>query len=905
MIQEIKYGGVSANPSDYECADGQLALSIGLLPEDGALKPVLPPKILFAVPEGDEVVYIHRTAVFCYYLVWRAQTGDLFYTEGDTESTPLLQPLRNFGNTEIESYAAVGNTLIVLASDGMHYFLWKSKTEGYIYLGDHFPELPISFGLQGEMVRTDEFTINFEGIPLEEAYSEFSDSNKTTITQQVLAKVNKFITEESTDKGKFMFPFFVRYAYRLYDGTLTMHSSPILMVASSDINPVAFYTSRGGEDNISSATMRVAGVVHRLDYAVISDADLSRLNDWKDIIRSVDIFVSAPIYTYDQSGECTKFVPIGDFDTYAVCKHVNQAASQTQYPLRYQRNEFSKLYAFTFDPEGFTHPEGRVELPCKTQDAIKEDIRSCAQFYLLRSINVDQLKTQRTLLDVPEDYLQSLTVRELMTDDYDSHDKLIAAHAFSYNARLNVAGVSKRLSTGWNAGAQFCHTDGYVNRYADGETPTDKDGTTPYRLYFYIRQDGQEIVVAGDSYQLAVHDPSLLFIFYPNVNAYKAVIEYKDYISHYIEVELEPHNFLNGAFYFSGWDNPAPSDIADPVVSTDDGRTVRLPNKIYTSEVNNPFFFPLSGINTVGNGEIMGICAAVRAMSQGQFGQFPLYAFSTDGVWALEVSSTGTYSAKQPITRDVCINPDSITQIDSAVLFATDRGIMLISGSETVCLSDSINSRDLFAISDLPKADKLVSLFNERAGEDEQITLENASLLPFRDFLTACKMIYDYTNQRIIVYNPSVTYAYVYSMKSKTWGMIHSHIDDNVNSYPDALAMLNNSALANFSQSDATGITALVVTRPLKLGYPDVLKTIDTVIQRGYFQTAHVAQVLYGSRDLFNWHIVWSSTDKYLRGFRGSPYKYFRIALICQLDKEECIDGCTVQLTPRLTNKPR
>ena len=205
----------------------------------------------------------------------------------------------------------------------------------------------------------------------------------------------------------------------------------------------------------------------------------------------------------------------------------------------------------------------------------------------------------------------------------------------------------------------------------------------------------------------------------------------------------------------------------------------------------------------------------------------------------------------------------------------------------------------------MPKADKLVSLFNERAGEDEQITLENASLLPFRDFLTACKMIYDYTNQRIIVYNPSVTYAYVYSMKSKTWGMIHSHIDDNVNSYPDALAMLNNSALANFSQSDATGITALVVTRPLKLGYPDVLKTIDTVIQRGYFQNAHVAQVLYGSRDLFNWHIVWSSTDKYLRGFRGSPYKYFRIALICQLDKEECIDGCTVQLTPRLTNKPR
>ena len=230
---------------------------------------------------------------------------------------------------------------------------------------------------------------------------------------------------------------------------------------------------------------------------------------------------------------------------------------------------------------------------------------------------------------------------------------------------------------------------------------------------------------------------------------------------------------------------------------------------------------------------------------------------------------------------------------------------MLISGSETVCLSESINSRDLFSLSDLPAADKLVGVFNQFAGEQERITLENASLLPFREFLVGCRMIYDYTGQRILVYNPSVSYAYVYSLKSKTWGMIHSEITDNVNAYPDALAMVSGNKLVSFSTSDAEGITALIVTRPFKLGQPDVLKTIDTIIQRGYFQSSHVSQVLYGSRDLFNWHIVWSSTDKYLRGFRGSPYKYFRLALICKLDKAECIDGCTVQFTPRLTNKPR
>ena len=48
--------------------------------------------------------------------------------------------------------------------------------------------------------------------------SNFDDTQKASITNQVLAKINKFIAEESTQKGKFIFPFLVRYAYRLYDG---------------------------------------------------------------------------------------------------------------------------------------------------------------------------------------------------------------------------------------------------------------------------------------------------------------------------------------------------------------------------------------------------------------------------------------------------------------------------------------------------------------------------------------------------------------------------------------------------------------------------------------------------------------------------------------------------------------
>lgn len=903
MIQEIKYNGFTANPSDYECGDGELAMSLGLVPEDGALKPVLPPRELLKLGNNQKVVFIHETAAFKYYIIYNGSNNAIYYKNADPESDQTLKWMYSFTETvTIYSFNAIGNTLVVLTSEGVRYFLWKSLSEGYLHLGTHLPECPISFGLQGEMIRTDSFSISFDSISEGNIWKEFTDNNKIRITDQVLAHVNKFIAENSTGKGKFLFPFLVRYAYRLYDGSLTMHSSPVLMICSSDLAPQVFYEHITGKGSYTDATLYVAGMFHTLDYAVINSSALSELRKWKDIVRSIDIFVSQPIYTYDQNGQCTKFTLSENVNSFCVCKHTNQKASTSTYPLRYQQHTFNKLYAFTFDPTNLSYPAGRLMIPQVSVDTVKENIRSCSQFYLLESIKLEQLTTSRKKLNVEEDYLQSLVAREVMTDDYDSHDKLVPKYSFAYNQRLNIANIKKYLYDTYNVGSLVSYTDGYIGNWSDLES-TYFDNKETYQIYFFIKQDGKDIIISGNTFLMSDYYAPLLFLFYPNINAYKAVISKPEgnWIS-YTEVQLEQHGFLNGSFYFGGWDNPSKS-TSSPTVSED--KTVDVPNKIYTSEVNNPFYFPVLGINTIGTGTILGICSAAKALSQGQFGQFPLYAFSTDGVWALEVSSTGTYSAKQPITRDVCINTASITQIDSAVLFATDRGIMLISGSETVCLSEGINSKDYFTLAELPRADKLIEIYNGRAGKDEQITLENSSLMPFRDFLTDCRMIYDYTNQRIIVYNPSVSYAYVYSLKSKLWGMIHSNIADNVNSYPDAMAMLSDNTLANFSLSDASGITALVVSRPFKLGYPDALKTIDTIIQRGYFRRDHVSQILYGSRDLFNWHIVWSSTDKYLRGFRGSPYKYFRLALIGNLDKVECIDGCTVQFTPRLTNKPR
>ncbi len=910
MNQEIKYSGFSAVPSDYECPDGALAVSVNLIPEDGALQPVRQPSVEVQPSDGmGSCVYIHGTSGFTHYIV---ADGDAYgwFDKGSPGTVTAIGTVSNFINV-----TSVGNTLVFLTENGMQYYLWKGGSAGYLYLGSKIPECPLSFGLQGEMVRSDEFTISFNSISKRDLFDEFSDENKTKVTEQVLAKVNKFIAEESTEKGRFIYPFFVRYAYRLYDGSLVMHSAPVLMIASSGLSPQVFWDTIGGESSFKEATLRVVAMVHKLDYAVTGQSYINALSNWKDIVRSVDIFCSKPIYTYDQNGECERFSESSNIvysvetengtaytsysiESYCVCKHTNQAASTATYPLRYQKHTFGKLYAFTFNPTDFTAPAGRLVLPRKSADAVKEEIKNTSQFYLLESIKIEALTATRTLLDIKEDYLQSLVTREAMTDDYDSHDTLIPRYAFAYNSRLNIANMKKMLFAGYNAASQFCFTDGYVDNWSDA-LPTSVDFKAAYTVYVYIKQDGKDIVVRGDSYALGYYDAPMLFVFYPNVNAYKAVIIRTSNGSEAFEVQLEQHGFLNGSFYFGGWNNPRQKGSV-PSASSDADRTVDVSNKIYTSEVNNPFYFPLLGINTVGTGAIMGICSAAKALSQGQFGQFPLYAFSTDGVWALEVSGTGTYSARQPITRDVCINPEGITQLDSAVLFPTGRGIMLISGSQTMCISETVNSEYPFDATLLPGFSKLHDMLGHEPASDKCLPT-----LPFTQFLKVCRMIYDYVHQRVIVYAPGITYAYVYSLKAQQWGMMFSDIASHLNSYPEALAVNAGKAVVNFSVPEDGQVKCLYATRPLKLEAANVLKTIDNVIQRGFFRKGNVATVLYGSRDLVNWHLVWSSKDHRLCGFRGTPYKYFRIAGVAALDDGENVFGASVRFTPRLDNRPR
>lgn len=927
MIQEIKYNGFSAVPSDYECQDGDLAISLDMIPEDGALKPIMPPKVIKTLSAGQSVIFIHTTAQYYHFIVYKSSTGEFSYIDKEMDDSAAIGTVQNVTHVN-----AIGNTLMVFTDDAINYFLWKNGE--YISLGDHVPEIDISFGLIGHprswyVSGTSGEGFNLGEIDEDKMMTELPDEQKKSVTEIVMAKVNKFIAEQTTNSGRFCFPFFVRYAIRLYDGSLIGHSAPILMNPATKNAPIVF-----AEKFLSSWIGDVFLMACDLDYRVIKTTETELLENWSDLIRGIEVYISKPIYTFDQSGEITKFG--GQYtsmeDIFAGKLFSNGTSDTVKEDYLY--GDFDSL---TFMDEYMEYPysliyrmyhsrsvpSNTIELPKFSDEQMEETLKSTCIFYKLCTLTIDEVLADngRKKIDISNDYLQSLLTRDTMPDDYLTHDRLQADYSFIYNNRINLAGVKRSPFKGFLAQSMFSYLScSYFTWGINGGTVNivpDLSAKTNCIIRVYIKENGEEYMVERtvdnideykigwwQSYNTNSKRSWATYLFYPNVNAYKMIIidRWIGSISGY-SVDLRPHEFLNGAYARLPYETIRYDQFLD-LPAAGDG-PISMPNKIYTSEIDNPFYFPLTGINTVGTGEIMGICAATKALSQGQFGQFPLYAFSTDGVWALEVSDSGTYTAKQPATRDVCINPECITQIDNAVLFVTDRGIMLISGSETICLSDILNSEDVFGLTQLPKYDKLVSIFNDVASEAEQITTSDATFLPFKEFVAGCRMIYDYVHQRIIVYNSTVSYAYVYSLKSKMWGMMSSDIVSNINSYPEALAMAEGSKLINLSETDETQVTSLVVTRPFKIGEANVFKTINAIIQRGFFDRSHVRQILYGSNDLFNWHIVWSSEDKYLRGFRGTPYKAYRLALICSLDKAESLYGFTVQYITRMTNQPR
>lgn len=934
MQQSIRYKGLSLTPDEMAVENGALSLCGNLELHDGALRP----SIVTGTPLSQpltingvvaKILYVHETGNYRHLIAIASSAIYWFLQDGSLGSTT---PIKSFDyEASVLSVNSIGNTLIIVATDGIHYALWVDG--GYKYLSQKPPFIEISFSI------SDDYPENYSngGVDVEgstngfrEAFQQttyscndvfnkvkmpFIDSlfrdlecltikedKQSDITQSIYALINR-TNNLIARNGRFYANFFVRYCYRMFDGSMIMHSSPVfipvqvpdsymVLSANASQNTTNYlldtyddftFQREDGKGNKSKVNIKKVAFYYYprnvdLNYTIL-DAKRDELEEWKDVIKSVDVFITPPLTNIDTSE-----------------KILSLRSLHRNYKLGHG------LLSLTFESNGIRIGDTSVHFPSLSVDAYRNKLKNTSAFYKVCSLKISDLTNYTTKkLPVDKNAVYQVSLQEQMKDDYKTHNSLFAKGSYVYNHRLNLYGMKEKLFQGFNGSVMF--PGQYILKY---------DDSTDNLMYRYKIQkivvslnttSGTKYVESSDRFfsrqDIDVFMISNLVKFYPDSRADKMAIFCKDSSDNDVifVFPLEQCAELNGAMHMGDFtDNFEQYKVESFDYTVDD--VVELSNKIYTSESDNAFYFPLNGINTVGIGTIQGIASTTRALSQGQFGQYPLMAFSTDGIWAMEVSSKGTYSSIHPISREVCSNPKSITQLDQSVLFATNRSISRIAESQVVSMSDVLDGPG-FNIYGLGK---FLNFFNDNEEDSDTVKSTKAQMRQLIDFTSSpieffqrCQVIYDYKNSRILCLDVTQTsktsmadtVALCYSIKDNAWStFLIQNVLTAINSYPHPYIQYRDGSVMvldkGYDYEDTTEYHGIIVTRTLKFDEDNVPDSIT-----GYIHSLTSGSIpimwLYGSNDNQNWHYIGR-----LGGMKSSymathSYRFFRIALYLKM----------------------
>ena len=826
--QQLLYDkGITNVPSDILCSDNTLEESIGMIYDDGEHRVIQKPVTQFTVAgtsRTSKILYIHKfnnekRYIFLNYiprggytLDWgKNNSGSLSDSGEFTDVDVSTEEKRN-----AVKVTSVGKTLVVTDSNGMHYYLWQDSSYKSL---PFIPAPKCKFWMstdEGVDYLKAQTTGDFTGIfkDLQQGDTpELAGNQQETYNNFVVGLYNKNKKTIEQQKG-FCEPFLVRVALELYDGSYIHISQPIVMfpsITENSFGAVEFSIPVAGVNTVKGFSIQT--FYSQLFCSLETDYD-----GFDDIVKDVVVFVSDGVNLYETDGD----QPL---------EHINNGS-----PV-YKGIVGKPSYVKTVNAQttGILDKNCKVLLNRNSND-IKNDIESVSVFYKLCSLGIHKIdRPINTASRTPDYVMKNLTTQPTLEyDDYFSHCQLYPEFTYSYNSRLNVANVKRDFFEGFDF---FLPWDNALNV------------ETNYTFYVTIKTDQGNIVVSHTGKTTQIQG---IYFFYPDSRATRVVIMHEG--TRICDQELKEHPGLNGAYYFRGLPtidvNSEPNDgNRGGSTNVTDSPRETLPNYLITSEVDNPFVFKAEGYYKVGTGKIIAMSSITQALSEGQFGQYPLLVFSTEGIWALSVASTGYYSSIHPMSREVCLEDNPcITQTDGAVFFASKKGLMVLAGNVVKCVSEQLNGKE-----------------SSFSGE--------VSMGNFHDYLKSAYIAYDYRDSLLWIFKNNIEYCYIYSIKSGTFGKfyIDTIVDNVVNDYPDYLLSVRTtywSLLDRPNINDDTGsYSGLMITRPMKLENGLAMKTIMDLKNLRQMQGT-LKMRIFASNNLDNWFEVTS--------LGGVPWKYYR-----------------------------
>lgn len=685
---------------------------------------------------------------------------------------------------------------------------------------------------------------------------------KNDITNDFSANFNKSINSIFDAGAIPEFPIQLRYAIKLYDGSYIYHSAPILVSQNAGLDSIVYCPTEFNDalkrawlapnkvtddsllendwttyppeptpgidyikpgiteapkellfplqeslakllsDDLASTleipeskinTSRLAIKVKSLMFKLTTE-NHEELDLWSDIIDSIDIFISKQVTPFK----------IGELADFPNDDNLQVWYGYDEYVDHLSRDVWANFAADYLRYAPYSN------LPKQSIREIHDAVAGNGNFFLLKSIGIydGEYKKEEyqnrwvNLANEIHDHYAIIETQKQLHSDFTSHHVISGRTAYIYNQSLHLGNISTKMFQGFSP-ADLCVYCGDKGKYSNrGYITTTIEGA-----------ETKQAVSVNSSSSEGTYFISPL-IFYPDTKAIKFDLAIADIVSETImhdSFTAKPHEMLTGAYFLTedltpivlnrAWQEPIPPQSISPIIIE--------PNKVIASAISNPFVFNADQTNYVGNGEVIALCAASTALSQGQFGQYPLYVFCSDGIYAMSMSNQGVYANVSPISFDVILRKNALAPTENAIIFASEQGVKLLKGSSTTSLSDPLNGPTHDYTNGKPYD-------NPQLREFLNSICNGGVYADFKDFIldNAVEIHFDYPNNEAWVARPGDKFAYIFNLDSKSWSYRTFSAEKFLPQYPH-LYLRNKNKLLDVTATNKNKLPMALVTNPI------------------------------------------------------------------------------------------
>lgn len=876
-IEAVELNGIQRNFAPDSPAVGVCEELINLHKHNGALRPVPKKKLIEDLYREIEGVQVKGTVKLFKHSVLNP---DYWIKVDQFNSTVKISDLQDGGyselilnldssdimHREIVLDGAELNNWFVLTTNKRHiYLLW----DGTQYVRDNIiPGIP-AFTISGDDLGAQNYIAG--GL-------QFTRSNSTTgTTREADGKVildnisvddaiNFYNSYRSLEKRNNHIPddLMVRLAIELKDGSYLFQSAPLFAGRNNTgiIHTFGSYSSGGYVGNIKvSIEDRSSDDL----YILFDSTEVAAINAYKDLIKGVIFAVTKMTSAFDSE---------------------------------YAYSKLTKLGTETFDSTVFTKYKFSPEELGNKTDAIIED----GNFFIVKRWELDELPTvTKELIKIDWSGISSNEI--LLLDDTRYRDTISYGDVMTFNKRIHLANYRRTLAAPDNTLVDI--SGSAVNEYWYEVKIKENN-----ELFAVIEKIGE-----GDTFGISKY----LFS-YPHAGAYQINIYEKEIssgdVSLLYSMDMKAHPNLNYAYAIkfdedtNAFAFPALLDTAVPGGLPSDNRMVTFDKQIAVSNYINPSIFEARHSYSFGDGNVIGMGVPTFALTSGQFGDFPLFVFTSKGIWALiQGSGDILYSSQIPVSNDVANGRESITGTKAGIIYATTDGLKVIAGENPVLLSDVLNNKPFRLLAD----EKNYQLFagKQHADDTGSLYLQFPELYDylctdsFYTYLQGAILGYynTETTSEVLISNKNYPYSFVFDIEQRLFYKITQSFSSFINDYPKLYALDNNDGLFNIQESEAgTSTDVFFETPPIQMGSAEY-KHFYRSIMRGYFyldETKKTTLAMYISNDTQKWMLVnveqpsWNPlVDIYLNEPSNSA-KYCKFVFSGKLDEESHINGIHV-----------